>query len=143
MKKKKNVPKCLKLMSGKDLLTHYRRTLRLALKMQGDLIAPTNNKHLKEERRVKKEVMRRLGELSVLVLSDYADNIRVIAPFFNEEERDQWLTNFWGNFREKFGREKMHEVSVEYQNINTDTQVLNPNSLVNMMRDNGAHIVVL
>jgi hypothetical protein len=138
MKKSNN----LKRMDGKELLTLYRRKIRLATKNQLDSVAPSDNVHLKEVSKIREELLKRLRTFSVLTLSDEFGGSKVIGPFFNEKEEALWLTEFWGGFRDKFGGEKVRDLQVESQKINTDWRPIHPSDLLKIARLSGDRILL-
>jgi hypothetical protein len=77
MKKSKN----LEQMDGKELLALYRRKVRLATNTTNESVAPSNNAHLKEVSKIRKELLKRLGTFSVLM-----DNFQP-APSHEETAR--------------------------------------------------------
>lgn len=130
-------------MDSKELLALYRRKVRLATNTTNESVAPSNNVHLEEVSKIHKELLKRLGGVSILVFTDYGGGMRVIAPFFSEEERDRWLTDFWEKFREKYGEDCIRELPTVYKNINLDQQPVDPETFLKLfVRNNGAHIVV-
>jgi hypothetical protein len=138
MKKSKN----LEQMDGKELLALYRRKVRLATNTTNESVAPSNNAHLKEVSKIRKELLKRLGTFSVLILSDEVGGSKVIGPFFNEKEKAWWLSQFWSGFKAKFGGEKVGDLQVESQKINTDWRPIHPSDLLRIVRLSGSRILL-